>query len=174
MTVLWRSIGVVLCVSLLLGGMEACSGMPRIVVLHDPLGPEEHVTLGTAYEEQGRRDLAVEEYRAALKGDQGYVPALVALGNHAFTGGALGEAESYYRQALAIDPEHPGANNNLAMLHVARGEALDEAERLARRALAQKGPLQPYVWDTLAHIYLQQGRYQEAKAALEEAEAGAP
>ncbi len=51
---------------------------------------------------------------------------------------------------------------------------LTEAEQLARQALAQGGPLRPYVLDTIARIYMRQGRYQEAKAALEEAEAMTP
>jgi cytochrome c-type biogenesis protein CcmH/NrfG len=60
------------------------------------------------------------------------------------------------------------------MLYLARGGDLGEAERLALRALAQKGPLQPYVLDTLAHVYARQGRFKEAVAALEKAEAAAP
>jgi len=174
MTVWWRSLGWALLLSVLLAGFQACSGLPRIVVLHDPLTPAEHVTLGTAYEGQGRTDLAAQEYHAALRQEHGYAPALVGLGNLAFAGGALEEAEPYYRQALATAPENPGANNNLAMLYLARGESLDEAERLARQALAQRGQLRPYVLDTLAHIYVLQGRYKEAKAVLEEAEAVAP
>ncbi|MGH7205007.1 MAG: tetratricopeptide repeat protein [Nitrospiraceae bacterium] len=163
-----------LLLSVLLGGFQACSNLPRVVVLHDPLTPAEHVTLGVTYEGQGRTEQAAREYHAALEQEHGYMPAMVGLGNLAFGRGALEEAEAYYLQALAAAPEDPGANNNLAMLYLARGEGLDEAERLARQAVAQGGPLQPYVLDTMAHIYLRQGRYQEAKAALKEAEALAP
>lgn len=163
-----------LLLSVLLGGFQACSNLPRVVVLHDPLTPAEHVTLGVTYEGQGRTEQAAREYHAALEQEHGYVPAFVGLGNLAFARGALEEAEAYYRQALAVAPQDPGANNNLAMLYLARGVNLDEAERLARQALVQGGPLRPYVLDTMAHIYIRQGRYQQAKAALEEAEALVP
>lgn len=169
-----KKILIVFCGMVMGAGLAACSDFPHIRVLHDPLTPEEHVTLGLTYEIQGHRDLAAREYRTALTQEAGYVPALIGLGNVAFAEGEFEESETYYQQALAASPEHPGANNNLAMLYLARGADLHEAELLALRALAQKGPLQPYVLDTLAHVYARQGRYKEAVAALEEAEAMAP
>ena len=155
-------------------GLAACSELPQVRVLHDPLTPEEHVTLGLTYEVQRHRDLAAREYRTALAQQAGYVPALIGLGNLAFAEGELEESEAFYRQALEASPEHPVANNNLAMLYLARGGDLREAERLALRALVHKGPLQPYVLDTLANVYARQGRFEEAVGALEEAEAVAP
>ncbi len=169
-----KTILIVFCGAVMGVGWSACSDLSNVRVLHDPLTPEEHVTLGLTYEMQGHRDLAAREYRTALTQEVGYLPALIGLGNVAFAEGELEESETYYQQALAASPEHPGANNNLAMLYLVRGSNLQEAERLALRALAQKGPLQPYVLDTLAHVYARQGRYKEAVAALEEAEAAAP
>lgn len=156
------------------GSFSACSDLPRVLVLHDPLTPEEHVTLGLAYEVEGRPELAAREYDGALRKEQGYRPALIGLGNLAFDKKKLEEAEAYYRQALIAAPEDPGVNNNLAMVYLTRQEKLDEAERLANLALAQGGPLQPYVLDTMAHIYVRQGRYREAQTALNNAEALAP
>jgi tetratricopeptide (TPR) repeat protein len=157
-----------------LSGLQACSGFPRVVVLHDPLTPEEHMTLGATYEAQGAHDLAAREYRAAMTDRTDYVPALVALGNFAFDSGALDEAEEDYRHALASHPDHPGASNNLAMVYLKRGDRLDQAERLALKASAQDGSFRPYALDTLAHIYTRTGRYQEAQAALAEADAAVP
>jgi tetratricopeptide (TPR) repeat protein len=132
------------------------------------------MALGTTYEAQGARDLAAREYRAAMTDRADYAPALVALGNLAFDSGALDEAEEYYRRALASHPDHPGANNNLAMVYLKRGDRLNEAERLALKASAQGDSFRPYALDTLAHIYTRTGRYQEAQAALAEAEAAVP
>jgi tetratricopeptide (TPR) repeat protein len=157
-----------------LGGLSACVNLPQIIVLHDPLTPAEHVTLGTSYEGEGRPELAAREYQAALARSQGYAPAFIGLGNLAFERGKLEEAETYYGQALAIVPDNPGAKNNLAMLYLARGDSLAEAERLARDALPQSGQLRPYVLDTLAQIYKKQGSYAEALDALAQAEAAAP
>lgn len=154
-------IGVTLC---------ACSDLPQIRILHDPLTPEEHVRLGLSYQIEGRPELATREFDRALRQRHGFVPALLGLGNLAFGRGAFSEAEAYFRQALAIAPEDPSANNNLAMLYVARGRNIEEAEQLAIRALAKGGSLQPYVLDTMAHIYVLKGRYREALAALNNAE----
>ena len=154
--------------------VSACSTMPQVRVLHDPLTPAEHVTLGLAYESEGRSDLALREYNEALRQQHSYMPAMIGLGNLAFDRGAFKEAEAYYRQALGTTPEDAGANNNLAMVYLTQEEKLHEAERLARIALAQGGPLTPYVLDTMAHIYIRQGRYREARAALNDAEALAP
>ena len=153
---------------------SACSDLPRIRVLHDPLTPEEHVSLGLAYEVEGRAELEAREYDGALGKEHGYMPASIGLGNLAFDRGALEEAEAYYRQALTIAPEDPGVNNNLAMVYLTQQEKLGEAERLANLALAQGGPLQPYVLDTMAHIYVRQRRYREAQTVLNNAEALAP
>lgn len=163
-------------VALAVSGVAAstCSDLPGHVVLRDALSPAEHVMLGLAYEMEGRADLAAREYDNALRQQPEYTPALIGLGNLASDRGAVREAEAYYRRALAVDPEDPGANNNLAMLYVTQEGKLDEAERLAGLALAQGGSLRPYVLDTIAHIYARQGRYREAKAALENAEALAP
>ncbi len=157
-----------------LGGVQACSGLPRIVVLHDPLTLQEHVTLGESYLARGLREPAAREFDAALRQQPGFVPALIGLGNLAFETNGLEEAESFFQQALAAAPGHPGAGNNLALVYLARGKRLNEAEELARSAAERGGAVRPYVLDTLARIYMRQGRYREAGIALEEAAAMAP
>ena len=169
-----RMMKAVVVLVILLGTLQACSGLPRIVVLHDPLTPQEHVALGESYQAQGSRELAVREFQAALRQQRDYAPALIALGNLSFEAGTLPAAEDYYRRALDVAPNHPTANNNLAMVYLSRGDRLEEAERLAKGAQAQEGALRPYVLDTLAQIYVRQGRYQEAQTTLEEAERVAP
>jgi tetratricopeptide (TPR) repeat protein len=160
---------------LLVGGLPACSDMPRPVVLHDPLTPAEHVTLGMTYEEQGLQEMAALEYQAALQQRLEFVPALISLGNLSVEKGALKEAEGYYRRALVTAPDHPGANNNLAVVYLMQGRRIDEAEQLARRALEQAGPpLRAYVLDTMARVYMLKGEYVDAREALEEAASIAP
>lgn len=161
----------VVLAALLFGGLQACSSFPRLVIFHDPLSPEEHVTLGTSYLQQGLIEKAEEEFLIALDRQPRNIQALVSLGNLSFERGNLEDAEDYYRRVLDEVPGHPGASNNLAMVYVARGEQLDEAERMALTALERAGPLRPYCLDTLAHIYVRQKRYREATSALDEAEA---
>jgi len=155
-------------------GLSACSGMPRIVILHDPLSPEEHVTLAGRYEVQGLAEQAAEEYRAALSKRSDDVPALVGLGNVSYQQAKMKDAERYYRKALKYDPDHPMANNNLASVYLALDRNLEEAEQLAGRALAQDSPHKAYFWETLAGIHLRQGRLAEAEADLALADFLAP
>jgi tetratricopeptide (TPR) repeat protein len=154
----------------ILVGLQACSALPRIIILQDPLSAEEHVNRGTSYLAQGFEDQAEREFQAALKQDPNSIPSLVALGNLSFERGDLREAEGYYHRALDEFPGHAGASNNLAMVYLAQGHKLDEAERMSLAALKRAGPLRPYCLDTLANVYLRQGRYDEATAALDEAE----
>jgi tetratricopeptide (TPR) repeat protein len=140
------------------------------VVPHDPLTTEEHVTLGEAYRGKGLYDAAEKEFQAALRRDQNHVPALVALGNLAFETGGFAAAEAYYRRALRQAPDHPHANNNLAMVYIAQGQRLEEAESLAKKALQGPSALRPYVLDTLISLYLKQDRTADAEQALDEAE----
>ncbi len=45
---------------------SACA-FPRIMILKDPLKPEEHLNLGVIYEKEGEFDHAIREYRLASK-----------------------------------------------------------------------------------------------------------
>ncbi len=159
---------------LLMTVLPACSTFPQLVRHSDPLTPEQHLQLGAAYETQGLKENAGQQYASALHGDKKNIPALIAIGNLAFERGELKKAEACYRRVLRLDPNHAGANNNLAMVFLSRGKDLDKAERHAQMALKQEGPLRPYVLDTLASIYIQQDRRSEAWKILDEADAAAP
>ncbi len=112
--------------------------MPRIIILDDPLSPEEHLKLGMAYEKNGEFDLALREYKEASE----EIPqARLFLGNIYFLQKDYASAEREYEQAIAVIPDNPRPYNNLAWLYYTQGNKLDEAEALARRAveLAPKG-----------------------------------
>jgi len=153
--------------------LASCSALPQLVRHSDPLSAEEHVKLGRSYETQGLVADAIQQYKAALRLQKDDVPALVAWGNLAFAGGDWKNAETCFRRILGIDPMHAGANNNLAMVYFATGKHLDKAEQYAQIALKQGGPLKPYVLDTLASIYIKEGRRSEAQKALDDAVAAA-
>jgi Flp pilus assembly protein TadD len=151
--------------------VPACSWLPRPVTFHDPLTAHEHVVLGETYVKQGHLEPAAHEFEAAVKREPDNVPALVALGNLAFHIQSWDQAEALYRRALLVDPNHAAAANNLAMVYLTRGERFDEIERLARHALQQDSHLTPYIYETLATLYVKQGRLGEAQAAAGQAEA---
>ncbi len=132
-----------------------CS-LPRITVLEDPLSPEEHLKLGMVYESNKEYDLAVAEYTTASRS----LPvAYLFLGNVLFLQGKYVESEQRYRRAIKELPEDPRPSNNLAWLYYTQGIKLEEAENLARRAvaLAPAGEDAPY-WDTLDQILKARGQ----------------
>jgi tetratricopeptide (TPR) repeat protein len=111
--------------------IDGCA-WPRIIVLKDPLTPEEHLNLGVAYEKKGEFDSALKEYSLAAK----KLPiANLYLGNVYFQKREMDQAEKYYRRAIRKEPAQADAYNNLAWLYYSKSENLDEAEKLALKAM---------------------------------------
>lgn len=127
---------------------SGCS-FPRLIILKDPLTPEEHVNLGVTYEKQGDFDQAIREYEFAA---QKLPRAYLYLGNAYFQKKDWKRAEKAYRRAIQKDPNHADAFNNLAWLYYTRKENLDEAERLAQKALDLDPAKQDTYRDTLEKI----------------------
>lgn len=127
---------------------SSCS-LPRIHILKDPLTPQEHLNLGVTYEKQGDFENAIKQYKlAAPKIPQGYL----FLGNVYFQQGDLDQAEEFYRQVMEEEPENADALNNLAWLYYTKRENLDEAEKLALRAMELNPAKKKIYLDTLEKI----------------------
>jgi Flp pilus assembly protein TadD len=73
--------------------------------------------LGTALQEHGRYDEAIERYQRALSLQPDYVPAMNNLGTALRAAGRAAEAVDVYDKALATDADR-------ATIHVNRGNAL--------------------------------------------------
>jgi len=128
--------------------LAGCS-LPRIIVLEDPLSPEEHLNLGVAYEKKGEWESAIKEYEAASK----KLPmAYTYLGNVYFQKNEFQVAEEYYRKAIKKDPENADAYNNLAWLYFTKKEQLEEAEQLALKAMELNPSKKDIYQDTLDQI----------------------
>lgn len=126
----------------------ACA-FPRIIVLDDPLSPEEHLNLGVSYEKNGELDNALKEYKEASK----KLPiALLYTGNIYFQKGEFDEAESYYKKAANKDPKNADAYNNLSWLYYTKKEKLDEAEKLVLKAIDLNPAKKNIYQDTLEKI----------------------
>jgi tetratricopeptide (TPR) repeat protein len=155
--------------------ITGCAHVPqRIAQLPDPLSAAEHVMLGDAYQRQGEKSAALQQYQLALDEDRRQVRALLALGNAAFDSGDWPEARAYFRLAQKASPDNPGVMNNLAMVDLAEGKPLTVARQKLEQALPTAGPATPYILDTLAAIALREGRYADAQYALVLAQDAAP
>ena len=110
----------------------ASCAIPKIIVLNDPLSPEEHINLGLTYEKKGETEGAIEEYKKAAKD---LPTAYLYLGNIYYGKGEYSEAEGYYRKVIKKKPDLADAYNNLAWMFYRSGTNLKEAEALSQKAL---------------------------------------
>ena len=123
--------------------------MPRIIILSDPLSPEEHLQLGIAYEKKGEFDNAINEYKAAAKKTP---RAYYYLGNAHFQKEEFAKAEFYYKKAINKEASNADAYNNLAWLYYVQRKNLDEAEGLALKAMELDPAKKDTYRDTLEGI----------------------
>lgn len=120
-----KAIGLLVLIVLL----ASCS-IPRIIVLHDPLTPEDHINLGLSYEKDGEHDAALKEYKTASK----KLPiAYLYIGNILFQYNDYDGAIKAYKHAIR-KTDDPRAHNNLAWLYYTSCRNLVEAETHSRRA----------------------------------------
>ena len=157
---------IILYTLMLIFSAAACGPLPRLIVLHDPLTLDEHVTLGLSYEQKGENDLALQEYSKAIKmSDDDFRPFFYA-GNAYYKKNEYKLAEKYYNKALKIAPDNGDVHNNLAWVYLDTGR-YDDAVMAAEKAVRIKRG--PYYLNTLAHAYTGMGRYKDAMDVLKEA-----
>jgi Tfp pilus assembly protein PilF len=148
--------------------------VPKIVVLHDPLSADEHVRLGTIYEAQGKTDLAMNQYREAVRQDKRHVRAWSLLGDVAYRLEVYAAAQDAYEAALELDPGSGDLHNNLAWVYARQDRKLGKTRELVERAMELTPDHRPYYLDTLGVVLLKQGKIREAIASLEESVATIP
>jgi len=115
-------------------------------------GREARLNRAVALETSGDLEKAIAGYRALVADEPEWAPAWTDLGNAESRAGRTIEAEAAYRKAITLDPSSPDPLNNLAWLLLQEGSRLEEAEALARRALAAGGSDEDRIRDTLERI----------------------
>ena len=118
-----------------------------------PRSVQVQVRLGTAYQFKGDIPKAIASFERARDLAPRDSVAAAALSDALALSGRTADAAASYRQMLALAPENSNAMNNLAYALLDRGGALDEAQKLAERAV-QTSPRNPNYADTLGMVYL--------------------
>lgn len=134
---------------LLLGALASCA-TPRVIVLNDPLTPQEHIYLGVMYEQDGEPELALSEYeKASIKNPA----AFLLIGNLHAAQKRYADAQHAYRTAIGKMPKNADAYNNLAWVLYEQRTDLEEGRRLALKAISLAAPEKSEVYrDTLLKI----------------------
>jgi Flp pilus assembly protein TadD len=120
---------------------------------------------GILEDDQGDRRAAEAAHRAALEIEPKRAALHNNLGYNLYLQGRYREAVEEFRRAIALDAACTAAHNNLAAA-LARGDAPATAEALAEW---QRTDGAAAAHNNLAAVRMEQGRWAEARAELEEA-----
>ena len=118
--------------------------------------------------ETGDFDGGIALLESLLDGSEGDLEVLFRLGVLHGGAGDADRAVAYMQQVLAIDPDNANALNYVGYSWAERGENLEEAERLIRRAL-ELSPEDGYITDSLGWVYYKMAEQRFADARTEEA-----
>jgi len=118
-----------------------------------PQSAQVRMRLGAVYQFKGDLPKAIASFQQAAELAPRDPATLAAVADALRMSGKNAEAVRGYRRLLALDPDNANAMNNLAYTLLDTGGAIDEAQKLAERAL-QKSPRSPNFADTLGMIYL--------------------
>jgi protein O-mannosyl-transferase len=120
-----------------------------------------HNNLGTALDEKGQTDEAINQYQEALRLKPDFVIAHYNLGTTLVEIGQTDGAISQYQEVLRLNPDFAKACNNLGYLWATRGENLDEAQAMIERAVKLE-PKNAEFLDSLGLVLLKLTRPREA------------
>jgi tetratricopeptide (TPR) repeat protein len=146
-------------------------------LLIDPDQPAVRSDLGVALVELGRVEAGLRQLEALVAAGSASADAHGYLADRAVREDRDAEAVAHYRSALQLEPDHPGATNNLAWLLATSDDPdvrdASEAVVHAERAVA-RNRTDPNVLDTLATAYAAAGRSDDAIRTLDAARAQLP
>ncbi len=131
----------------------------------EPQNMQYRLQLSDALEAAGDLPASIAAQKEAQAQAPQNAALLLRLASLETKAGASKDAEAHYRAALALEPNSFPALNNLASLLADEGRSLDEAERLARRALETNQV--PEAQDTLAWVRWKKDRDPAARATIE-------
>jgi len=129
-----------------------------------PLSSKAHKNHAVELQRSGQLELARQAYLRAWKLYPNEEGTAFGLGTVYEQLGDFPQALAWYRQALAIEPGHRGAHQNLCRLLIGLAE-WQEAEAACRGGL-RVAPAEPNLWKGLALAWQQLGRQDQAREAF--------
>jgi tetratricopeptide (TPR) repeat protein len=127
--------------------------------------------MGVVLDAQKRFEEAEDYYQRAVKLNPRAASVLNNLGNHYLQRGDLAKAQAAYLRVLAVDPQHPNANRQLAEISVAAGKGAAALGYLDR--LPAEDQSAPAIWILRAQALRLAGREKEGAELLGKLEAQA-
>jgi Tfp pilus assembly protein PilF len=121
--------------------------------------------MGGIYEKQGDIDLAIQEYKKALKSDEKNPVIHLSLGATYIKKKDIPQAIEEINRAVALEPEAVEPHAILALLYFSQ-EKLSEAGKEYERALQNAAKLEPKnisIYKSLGILYLQQKNFKSAE-----------
>lgn len=152
--------------------LASCSRI-HIIRPVDPLSRGERLKLAFIYEAKGEVDLALNEYRGALAGDEKDAGLYFSIGNIHIRMNRFKDALENYLKAVKLDPLNGDYHNNLSWAYMETGE-IEKAEAAAKEAL-RADPRKGFVYlDTLGMAQMKGNKLKEAEGSFLGAIAAAP
>ena len=151
------------------GDAEGAMALIQTVYDQHPSDPDAAAAYAAVARECGKYDLAENALQKALAGapdNDGLRYELAILYTAA---GDDAKARGVVEEMLRKNPDDPRALNFLGYSLAEKGERLDEAEKMIRRALELK-PDDGTILDSLGWVYYQRGDYQTALKYLKDAD----
>lgn len=171
----WRSLWMQLAMSNIEEAQRSAEWLERAEKVIPQQSIQERITLANNWFQLGNRtnnsqyrSQGVEQLKALAYMSDASADAIVAYAILAYQLGDLNQAEKEYRRALKIKPDHPTAQNNLAILIADRHGDLEEALQYAQ-GVVETNPKMATFHDTLAHVYSARGEYDKAVESLNKA-----
>jgi tetratricopeptide (TPR) repeat protein len=126
--------------------------------------------LGNVYRKSGRNEDAVNLYKKFLEANPKSETIYYSLGVTYYLIDREQDSIDTMRKLIEINPKHSDALNFVGYSYAEKGENLDEAEALIRKALAL-APNKGYILDSLGWVYYKKRNYPEAIRLLKQAAA---
>lgn len=142
--------------------ITGCAQIRSVLKYEDPLTAVENNNLGVAYEREGEYDLAVREYKKAIKKDSSFTVAMINLANIYSKTEKYNDAEKYYRKAIETDPANLVARNNLANMYMNTNMDYEAAISLMTDTKVPDEQLPAYFLDTLGELFQLTGDTEKA------------